>query len=93
MLETMISFNLAEHLWGAVLDDPSLGLGYGRMFTPYRRPFPTSDGHLCLMANSDDQWQRLLVALGRPDLAEDPRLHASRSARSISAPSMPSSRS
>jgi crotonobetainyl-CoA:carnitine CoA-transferase CaiB-like acyl-CoA transferase len=25
------------------------------------------------MANSDDQWQRLLGALGRPDLAEDPR--------------------
>lgn len=73
MLETMISFNLAEHLWGGVLDDPSLGLGYGRMFTPYRRPFPTSDGHLCLMANSDDQWQRLLAALGRPDLAEDSR--------------------
>lgn len=73
MLETMISFNLAEHLWGGVLDDPALGLGYGRMFTPYRRPFPTSDGHLCLMANSDDQWQRLLAALERPDLAADPR--------------------
>jgi len=73
MLETMVSFNLAEHLWGGVLDDPSLGLGYGRMFTPYRRPFRTNDGYLCMMANSDDQWQRLLSALGRPDLAEDPR--------------------
>jgi len=86
MLETMISFNLAEHLWGGVLDDPSLGLGYGRMLTPYRRPFPTSDGHLCLMANSDDQWQRLLAALGRSDLAEDPRFaHLAQRAANIGA--------
>lgn len=73
MLETMLAFNLTEHLWGGLLDDPSLGLGYGRMFTPYRRPFRTSDGYLCLMANSDEQWQRLLATLGRPDLAADPR--------------------
>lgn len=86
MLETMISFKFVEHLWGGALDDPSLGLGYGRMFTPYRRPFPTSDGHLCLMANSDDQWQRLLAALGRPDLAKDPSFaHLAQRAANIGA--------
>ena len=39
----------------------------------YRRPFATKDGHVCLMATSDDQWQRLFTAFGQPQLAQDPR--------------------
>jgi crotonobetainyl-CoA:carnitine CoA-transferase CaiB-like acyl-CoA transferase len=30
MMETMLAFNLIEHLWGATLRDPSLGVGYDR---------------------------------------------------------------
>ena len=42
MLETMLSFLLVEHLWGAVINQPELGLGYPRMLTPHRRPYATT---------------------------------------------------
>jgi len=73
MLETMLAFNLVDHLWHGVLDEPEKGLGYPRMFTPHRRPYATSDGYICLMATTDEQWRRLLPALGRADLLHDPR--------------------
>jgi crotonobetainyl-CoA:carnitine CoA-transferase CaiB-like acyl-CoA transferase len=73
MLETMVAFNMIDHLWGAVLDEPERGVGYPRMFTQNRRPYATKDGHICVIANSDDQWARLLTALGRPELMQDPR--------------------
>ena len=44
MLETMVAFNLVDHLWHGVLAEPEKGLGYPRMFTPYRRPYATEDG-------------------------------------------------
>lgn len=73
MYETMLSFNMMEHLWEAGIDPDNGRLGYNRMFSANRRPYPTADGHMCMMASNDDQWRRLLTALGRPDLAEDPR--------------------
>lgn len=73
MLETMAAFNLVDHMWHAVLDEPEKGLGYPRMFTPHRRPYATRDGYVCLMATTDDQWRRLLPSLGRAELLEDPR--------------------
>lgn len=73
MFETVLSFNLIEHLWGAAFNPPLTEIGYNRMFTPHRRPFATRDGHMCLMATNDQQWARLLNALGRPDVAEDER--------------------
>ncbi|SFC27624.1 CaiB/BaiF CoA transferase family protein [Tropicimonas isoalkanivorans] len=73
MYETMTSFNLIEHLWGGVLDQPELGIGYARMLTPHRRPYPTSDGYICLLANTDAQWERMFAVMGRADLIGDPR--------------------
>jgi crotonobetainyl-CoA:carnitine CoA-transferase CaiB-like acyl-CoA transferase len=73
MLETMLSFLLVEHLWGAVLNQPELGLGYPRMLTPHRRPYATKDGHICVIAVSDAHWSRLFEAIGRAALIEDPR--------------------
>ncbi|HLY46791.1 MAG TPA: CoA transferase [Stellaceae bacterium] len=73
MLETMVAFNLVDHLWHGVLAEPEKGLGYPRMFTPYRRPYATLDGHVCLLATTDRQWRNLFAAIERADLAEDPR--------------------
>lgn len=73
MLETMTNFNLLDHLWGAQFDPPLAGLGYNRLLMPQRRPFPTSDGHMCIMASNDEQWRRLLIATGLAPLADDPR--------------------
>ena len=73
MLETMMSFNLIEHLWTGAFDQPMGELGYERALTPYRRPFKTKDGYVCLMATSDAQWKGLFAACERPELVEDPR--------------------
>jgi len=73
MLETMLSFLLVEHLWGAVINQPELGLGYPRMLTPHRRPYATKDGYISVIAVSDAHWRRLFEAMGRAALIDDPR--------------------
>ncbi len=73
MLETMLSFLLVEHMWGAVINQPELGLGYPRMLTPHRRPYATRDGYISVIAVSDAHWRRLFEAMGRAALIDDPR--------------------
>ena len=73
MLETMLSFLLVEHMWGAALDRPELGLGYPRMLTPHRRPYATRDGYISVIAVSDAHWSRLFEAMGRAALIDDAR--------------------
>lgn len=73
MLETMLSFNLIEHLWKGAFGDPPGPLGYDRALMASRKPFATADGHICLMATTDEQWQRLFTVIDRPELAHDSR--------------------
>ena len=73
MLDTMLSFNLMEHLWTDFLDPSAGEPGYARMFSPHRRPFATKDGHVCLLAVTNDQWRRMFGAMDRPELLDDPR--------------------
>jgi crotonobetainyl-CoA:carnitine CoA-transferase CaiB-like acyl-CoA transferase len=73
MLETMLSFNLVEHLWTGNFDAPMGELGYDRGLRPDRKPMATLDGHICLLAITDAQWHKLFEALERPELAVDLR--------------------
>ena len=73
MMETMAAFNLVDHLWHGVFGEPEKGLGYPRMLTPYRRPYATRDGHVCLLATTDRQWRNLFAAIDLPELVDDPR--------------------
>jgi crotonobetainyl-CoA:carnitine CoA-transferase CaiB-like acyl-CoA transferase len=73
MMETMAAFNLVDHLWHGVFGEPEKGLGYPRMLTPYRRPYATKDGHVCLLATTDRQWRGLFAAMDCAELADDPR--------------------
>lgn len=74
MFETILSFNYLEHLWGAAFDPPlDPGIGYVRLLTSHRRPYPTKDGYICVLAVNDEQWRRILPALGRADLVTDER--------------------
>ena len=73
MLETMVAFNLADHFWHGVLAEPEKGLGYPRMLTEHRRPFPTKDGHICILATTDTQSRHLFEAIDCPELADDER--------------------
>jgi crotonobetainyl-CoA:carnitine CoA-transferase CaiB-like acyl-CoA transferase len=73
MVDTMAAFNLVDHLWHGVFGEPEKGLGYPRMLTPHRRPYATTDGHVCLLATTDRQYRNLFTALGAPELGDDPR--------------------
>ncbi|HEY2927930.1 CaiB/BaiF CoA transferase family protein [Piscinibacter sp.] len=74
MLESIIAFNLQEHLWGAVFDPPlGSGVGYVRLLSEHRRPYETRDGFICVLAVNDEQWRRLLPVIGCPELVSDER--------------------
>ena len=73
MLETMLAFNLVEHLWTNFFEGDRENLGYTRILSPHRRPYATRDGHICMLAISDDQWRRMFAVIGRPELAQDQR--------------------
>lgn len=77
MFEATAAFNLYEHMADAVFapgpGEAAPALGYARVFSSVHRPLGTRDGALCLVANTDAQWQRLFDAIGRPDLRQDGR--------------------
>ncbi|MBP2839306.1 CoA transferase [Pseudomonas sp. PNP] len=73
MFETFAHFVMGDHMYGHTFV-PALGdWGYARMTSPERRPFPTRDGYLSVEIYTDRHWQRLFEAVGRPEMAEDPR--------------------
>jgi len=73
MFETMVAFNLVEHLYGRHFDPPLADAGYPRVLAPWRRPWRTADGHICMMPYTTQHWQRFFTEVGEPALAADPR--------------------
>ena len=73
MFEAMAHFNTMEHLYGHVFDPPMAPMGYPRVLAKWRKPYPTRDGHLNMLAYNDAQWRRFVEAVGRGGLADDPR--------------------
>ena len=73
MFETMVQYNLLEHMMGGAFNPPLGNMGYPRLFSPDRMPYRTKDGYICLLAISDEQWKRLLTAMGCPEVFDDPR--------------------
>lgn len=73
MYETMVAFNLAEHLSGAAYIPPLGKVGYARAMEPSRRPFKTRDGFVCILPYNDKQWERFFSFIGRLELKDDPR--------------------
>jgi len=73
MFEGVASFTLAEHQYGAIFSPPMTPPGYPRVLSPHRRPQPTADGYICLLAYTDAQWDRFWDLVGRPEMKDDPR--------------------
>ena len=73
MFEAMAHFNTMEHLYGHVFDPPMAPMGYPRVLAKWRKPYPTRDGHLNMLAYNDAQWRRFVEAVDRGGLADDPR--------------------
>jgi crotonobetainyl-CoA:carnitine CoA-transferase CaiB-like acyl-CoA transferase len=73
MFESMVAFNLVEHLYGQQFDPPLGEAGYPRVLTQWRRPYRTADGLICMTPYTDTHWSRFFNAVGRQDLETDPR--------------------
>ncbi|PKB14798.1 crotonobetainyl-CoA:carnitine CoA-transferase CaiB-like acyl-CoA transferase [Novosphingobium kunmingense] len=78
MFEAFSHFMLSEHLGGRSFT-PALGpAGYARQLDPDRQPFPTSDGHISIVAYTDDAWSRIFALLDEPDFLAEPRFATAR---------------
>ncbi|MDE0455702.1 MAG: CoA transferase [Chromatiales bacterium] len=73
MFETLVAFNMFEHLYGKTYEPPRGPMGYPRTLSPDRRPYRTRDGWIGALPYTDRQWAALFEIAERPDLAEDPR--------------------
>jgi crotonobetainyl-CoA:carnitine CoA-transferase CaiB-like acyl-CoA transferase len=73
MFETMVAFIMVEHLHGLGFDPPRGEPGYDRVLAPWRRPYRTADGTLCMLPYTDAQWRRFWTEVGRPEMMADPR--------------------
>lgn len=73
MFESMVAFNLVEHLYGQHFEPPRATAGYPRVLAPLRRPYQTADGYVCMMPYTDAHWRNFFQAAGRDDLAADAR--------------------
>lgn len=72
MFETMAQFVLMQHLDQRTFDRDG-SMGDPRIMTPDARPLQTADGWICVSANTDAQARAFFAAIGRAELADDPR--------------------
>lgn len=73
MLEAMVNFTLVEHMYGAHFRPQLTSPGYARLTTPWRRPYATRDGHVCIVPYTTPHWERFFQEAGRPELMQDER--------------------
>jgi len=80
MFESVAHFVLGDHLAGFTWDPAQGPGGYQRLLA--RKPYPTSDGYLCVLVYNDKQWKSFASVIGRPELMQDSRFatQASRAA-------------
>ncbi|MDB5730493.1 MAG: L-carnitine dehydratase/bile acid-inducible protein [Variovorax sp.] len=73
MLESMVNFTLVEHFYGQHFRPPLGEAGYSRLLTKWRRPYPTTDGYVCIVPYSDQHWHRFFAEAGQPEFMQDDR--------------------
>ena len=73
MFETMVSFVMAEHIWGEVFEPPLGKAGYTRLMSHHRKPYKTKDGYIAVLPYMNDHWKTFCEKAGRQDLIDDDR--------------------
>ncbi|MFD8076717.1 CaiB/BaiF CoA transferase family protein [Streptomyces sp. NPDC059718] len=75
MADTLITFNLVEHLAGHTFDPATGPTGYPRSLSEHHRARRTRDGLAAVVPYNPQNYRDLFAAAGRPDLAADPRVN------------------
>jgi len=73
MFETMVSFVMAEHIWGEVFEPPLGKAGYTRLMSHHRKPYKTKDGYIAVLPYMNNHWKTFCEKAGRQDLIDDDR--------------------
>ena len=85
MMETMTQFVLADHIGGAAFVPPEGPMGYKRLMSRTRGPYPTRDGHLAIVVYTDRHWREFTKLVGCPDLLEKDERFRSQESRTQNA--------
>ena len=73
MFETMVSFVMAEHIWGEIFEPPLDKAGYTRLMSYHRKPYKTKDGYIAVLPYMNNHWKTFCEKAERQDLIEDDR--------------------
>ncbi|MPW43063.1 CoA transferase [Acinetobacter guerrae] len=74
MFETMVSFNLMEHMSEATfIENTKPNMGYGRVLSKSRKPHQTKDGFLGILPYTSAQWERFFILSGLKHYAKEER--------------------
>jgi len=85
MFETMTQFVLADHMGGGAFVPPTGEMGYKRLLSRTRGPYPTADGHLSLVVYTDAHWRAFTQLIGCGDLLDTDARFASQQSRTVHA--------
>ena len=72
MADTLLAFNLVEHLQGQTFEPPMGPTGFTLSMNKGHRARPTKDGMAMIVPYTPQNCRDLFTAAGRPDLAEHP---------------------
>ncbi|GAB2971740.1 CoA transferase [Amycolatopsis acidiphila] len=73
MTDTMLAFNLVEHLAGRTFEPPAGPVGFPRSLSAGHRAMRTADGWACILPYTPRNIRDFFSAVDRPDLADDAR--------------------
>lgn len=73
MVDTMLAFNLVEHLDGRTFEPAVGGAGADRFLVQGHEAVATEDGWAAILPYSGTQIREFFLGAERPDLADDPR--------------------
>ncbi|MGW0519214.1 CaiB/BaiF CoA transferase family protein [Crossiella sp. NPDC003009] len=75
MTDTLLAFNLVEHLAGHVFEPPQGETGFALSMTKGHQAVRTQDGFACVIPYNPQNFRDFFAAAGRPELAADPRVN------------------
>lgn len=73
MFESMVSFNMIEHMYGQTFSPPLGESFYSRATSPYRKPYQTTNGYVSVLIYNDKHWKSFFKVSGFDELGEDMR--------------------
>jgi crotonobetainyl-CoA:carnitine CoA-transferase CaiB-like acyl-CoA transferase len=81
MFETMAQFVLADHMGGGAFVPPVGEMGYKRLLSRTRGPYPTKDGYVAVVVYTDKHWRAFTALVGQPNLLDTDARFASQESR------------